>query len=100
MAYRSVHPDGRWVVFMSVRSGRWAIWKVPIEGGTAVQLTTHLSQVPSISPDGKLIAYFYIDTQANDQKKLSIIPFDGGEPVKTIDLPRTAVASGFAWTLD
>jgi Tol biopolymer transport system component len=95
-------PDGRWVVFMSVRSGKWTIWKVPIEGGPPVQLTTHLSQFPSISPDGKLISYFFIDAQANDQTKLAIIPFEGGEPVKTMDLPRTAVPSGygFAWTPD
>jgi Tol biopolymer transport system component len=66
-----------------------------------VQLTEHLSQVPSISPDGKLIAYFYIDPQANDQSKLSIIPFEGGEPVKTIDLPRTAIPwIGFVWMPD
>jgi len=90
-------PDGRWVVFMSVRSGKWTIWKVPIEGGPPVQLTTHLSQFPSISPDGKLIAYFYVDAQANDQSKLSIIPFEGGEPVTTINLSRTAAGSGFGF---
>src|SRR6266705_190949 len=95
-------PDGRWVVFMSVRSGKWTIWKVPIDGGPPVQVTDHLSLFPSISPDGKLISYAYIDVQANDQGKLSIIPFDGGEPVKTIDLPRTAVPTGygFAWMPD
>src|SRR6266571_2391697 len=57
-------PDGRWVVFMSVRSGKWTIWKVPIDGGPAVQVTDHLSLFPSISPDGKLISYAYIDVQA------------------------------------
>jgi hypothetical protein len=88
--------------FMSVRSGKWTIWKVGIEGGPPVQVTDHLSQFPSISPDGKLLAYFYIDAQANDQAKLSIIPFDGGEPVKTIDLPRSAGNpwAGFVWTTD
>jgi serine/threonine protein kinase/Tol biopolymer transport system component len=94
-------PDGRFVVFMSVRSGKWTIWKVGIEGGPPVQLTAHLSQNPSISPDGKLIAYFYVDAQANDQIKLSIIPFEGGEPIKTIDLSRTSNPfSGFAWMPD
>jgi len=94
-------PDGHWVVFMSVRSGRWTIWKVPIEGGPPTQLTDHLSQAPSISPDGKLIAYFYVDAQTNDQKKLSIIPFEGGEPIKTIALPRVTVPSTqVAWMLD
>ena len=98
--YPVCSPDGRWVVFNSFRSGKQTIWKVSIEGGTPVQLTTHLSQYPSISPDGKLISYFYVDAQANDQAKLSIIPFEGGEPVKAIDLPRTAVGPWFVWMPD
>ena len=93
-------PDGSSVVFMSGRSGKLAIWKVGIDGGPPLQLTDRVSQLPSISPDGKLIAYFYNDEQANNQPKLSIIPFEGGAPVKTIDLSRTAQPIGFAWMPD
>ena len=93
-------PDGRAVVFMSVRSGNLAIWKVGIDGGPPVRLTDRVSQLPSISPDGKLIAYFYNDEQANNQPKLSVIPFEGGAPVKTIDLSRTVQPIGFAWMPD
>ena len=93
-------PDGRFVVFMSGRSGKLAIWKVGIDGGTPVQLTHRVSQLPSISPDGKLIAYFYTDEQANNQPKLSMIPFEGGEPVKTIELPRSTQPIAFAWMPD
>ena len=93
-------PDGGFVVFMSGRSGKLAIWKVGIDGGQPVQLTDRVSQFPSISPDGKLIAYYYNDEQANNQPKLSIIPFEGGAPVKTIDLSRTVQPIGFAWMPD
>lgn len=93
-------PDGSSVVFMSVRSGKLAIWKVAINGGPPVQLTDRVSQLPSISPDGKLIAYFYNDEQENNQPKLSIIPFEGGAPVKTINLSRTVQPVGFAWMPD
>jgi Serine/threonine protein kinase len=94
-------PDGHWVVFTSVRSGKWALWKVPIDGGPPTQLTNHPSRSPSISPDGKLIAYFYADAQANNQKKVSIIPFEGGEPIKTIALPFVTVRfTLFAWMPD
>lgn len=93
-------PDGRFVVFMSGRSGKLAIWKVGIDGGPPVQLTDRISQLPTISPDGRLIAYFYLDEQTNNQPRLSIIPFEGGEVVKTIDLPRTVQPIAFAWMPD
>ena len=93
-------PDGRSVVFMSGRSGMWAIWKVGIDGGTPVQLTQRPSELPIISPDGKLIAYFYTDEKANNQPKLSIIPFEGGAPVKTVELARTVQPVAFAWMPD
>jgi eukaryotic-like serine/threonine-protein kinase len=92
--------DGHSVVFMSERSGKSSIWKVGIEGGTAVQVTDRVSQLPTISPDGKLIAYFYTDDRANNQPRLSLIPFAGGEPVKTIDLPRSVQPIAFAWMPD
>jgi serine/threonine protein kinase len=92
--------DGRFVIFTSDRSGISTLWKVSIEGGVPVQLTNHLSQLPSISTDGKLIAYFYTDERANNQPKLSIIPFEGGEPLKTIDLPRSVQPIAFAWMPD
>jgi len=93
-------PDGQFVIFMSMRSGASAIWKVGIDGGNPVQLTNHPSQFPLISPDGKLIAYFYLDEQANNQPTLAMIHSEGGEPVKTIDLPRTVQPIAFAWMPD
>ena len=85
---------------MSGRTGTWAIWKVGIDGGAPVQLTNHTSELPTISPDGKLIAYYYIDEQANSQPMLSIIPFEGGTPVKSINLPRSVQPIAFAWMPD
>jgi Tol biopolymer transport system component len=92
--------DGRWVIFMSERSGISTLWKVGIDGGSPGQLTSHSSQYPAISPDGQLIAYFYMDEQANNQPRLSVIPFEGGEAVKTIDLPRSVQPIAFAWMPD
>lgn len=93
-------PDSRFVIFMSARSGTSAIWKVGIDGGAPVQLTNHPSQIPLISPDGKLVSYFYTDEQANNQPRLALIPSEGGQPVKTIDLPRTVQPIAFAWMPD
>jgi serine/threonine protein kinase/Tol biopolymer transport system component len=99
-AYPICSSDSRFVVFMSARSGTSAIWKVEIDGGAPVQLTKHPSQFPLVSPDGKLISYFYTDEQANNQPKLALIPYEGGEPVKTIELPRTVQPVAFAWMPD
>jgi len=92
--------DSRSVIFMSARSGTSTIWRVGIDGGAPVQLTSHPSQFPAASPDGKLISYFYSDEQANNQPKLALIPNDGGEPAKTIDLPHTVQPIWFAWLPD
>ena len=93
-------PDGRSVIFTSERSGASNIWKIGIDGGEPVQLTDRASQLPAISPDGKLIAYYFTDEQANNQPKLSMIPFDGGEPVQTIELPRSMQPLALAWAPD
>jgi len=92
--------DGLSVVFMSQRSGVWSIWKVAIDGGAPAQLTNRTSQFPSISPDGKQIAYYYTDVQEKNQPKLAVISFEGGEPVKTIDLPSSVQPITFAWMPD
>lgn len=31
--------DGKWVYFGSNRSGQWQVWRVPVQGGTAEQVT-------------------------------------------------------------
>jgi len=99
-SYPTSSPDGRWVLFMSQRAAKVNSWKVSIDGGSPVEITDRSSQIPIISPDGKSIAYFHTDEQTNNQPKLSIMPFEGGEPVKTIDLPRTVQPLAFAWTPD
>ncbi len=93
-------PDGRFVVFMSGRSGTPGIWKVGIDGGVPVQVTKDPGELPTISPDGALIAYYYSDERSNNQPKLSIIPFEGGERVKTVDLPRSVQPIWFTWMPD
>ena len=80
-------PDGRWVIFTSQRTGKQAIWKVSIDGGAPVQLSDRPA-LPSlaVSPDGKLIAYFYPDEKEGGRPSLALMPFDGGGPLKTFEL--------------
>ena len=63
-------PEGKWIVFTSRGSDRWStLWKVPVEGGDALELSANLVRSPVVSPDGKLIACFYVDQQ--ETRKLS-----------------------------
>jgi Tol biopolymer transport system component len=86
----SCSQDSKWVIFDSPRSGKWTLWKVPIDGGDPIRLTDYRSRRPAISPDGKRIACLYYPDPANvGKEKIALIPFEGGQPLKTIDFNRT-----------
>lgn len=91
-------PDGKWVVYASFGSGP-SLWKVPIDGGNPVRLTDKASYFPALAPDGELIAHYYTDEQANPQRGIAVIPFEGGEPIKRFDIP-TITHPGLRWTPD
>ncbi len=79
-------PDGKWVIYANGSSGVQTVWKVPIDGGNAVQLTDRFSGRPIISPDGKLIAIKYVNDPSSRKIVMALIPFEGGEPVKLLDI--------------
>ncbi len=77
-----VSPDGKCVVYWSVRDGM--LWKIPIDGGDPVQVTDKAAVTPVFSTDCKLIACNYWD-EASGRYKIAVIPFAGGPPVKIFD---------------
>lgn len=101
----AVTPDGKWIVFTSRGSDRWStLWKVPAEGGDALELNGNLVRSPVLSPDGKLIACFYVDAQENtqtEQPSIALIPTDGGHPQKTFRTSTTVNSlAGLQWVAD
>jgi Tol biopolymer transport system component/DNA-binding winged helix-turn-helix (wHTH) protein len=83
-------PDGQWIVYTSSLSGKPWLWKVPLRGGEPVQLTNYnaasfSSSWPAISPDGKLIAFRFVDQQKKSGG-VAVISFDGGPILKTYEL--------------
>ena len=52
-------PDGRWIAFLSTRSGSPQIWVIPASGGKARKVTSlkGISGPPVWSPDGQRIAF-------------------------------------------
>ena len=77
-------PDGKWVIYDTVApiENRYSLWKVSIDGGQPVRLADHAYRA-TVSPDGKHIAYFAVDTTY----KIVVIPFAGGAAEKIFDLP-------------
>jgi serine/threonine protein kinase len=69
-------PDGRWVIYNSASSGKPTLWRVSVDGGAPVQLTTNFSKLPVVSPDGKLIACYYWDETINSTFGIALIRAD------------------------
>jgi len=92
----SVSHDGQWVVYDSFMGG---IHKVSVNGGGLQQVVARGSlHYPQVSPDGKLLAYFFDDEQTQ-RPKMGIVKFDDGALVKIIDLPLSA-APGSSSSVD
>ncbi len=77
-SYFDISPDAKWVVYSSSRSGKLTLWKVSIEGGEPVKITDEYSLYPSISRDGKLIAFFGLDPQSQRYRP-AVLSIDGGK---------------------
>jgi TolB protein len=75
-------PDGRWVVYSTIAENS-SIWRIPAGGGKPVQLTEKSAGVPTVSPDGKLVACLYEDDNA--PVRIALVPLEGGRPLKTLD---------------
>lgn len=95
-AFAAASANADWVIYTSRAEGKFRIWKVPLKGGAAVQLTDVDSTSPVISRDGKSIAYFI--REKGKPLRLGIISIDGGPPLKTFELPATTNSeAGIAW---
>ncbi len=86
-------PDGKWVVFRSMRDGG-GVYLVSASGGEARRLNSGFN--PRFSPDGRRIAYSQIEHSGN--AGVYVAPFEGGEPAK-VSGPLLD-ASGPVWSPD
>jgi dipeptidyl aminopeptidase/acylaminoacyl peptidase len=49
--------DGKWIYFASTRTNRYQVWKVPAEGGAAIQVTKQGGHAALESADGETVYY-------------------------------------------
>ena len=71
--------DGRWIYFDSARTGEQQVWKMPADGGEAIQLTWDGGEAPLESPDGKFLYYTTRNTT------LWRVPQGGGQATKVLE---------------
>lgn len=79
-AVPSVSHDGKWIYFASGRTGRWEVWRMPADGGQAMQMTQQGGVVPFESSDGKEV-YYQKDFGTSDVWK---VPVAGGEETRVL----------------
>ena len=79
-----VSPDGKWVIFQNITD--LGLWKISTDGGTPAQVTNKLAAQAAFSPDGKLVACRYRESDLSPFK-LGLIDFVTGQIVKSIDIP-------------
>jgi serine/threonine protein kinase/Tol biopolymer transport system component len=98
-----ISPDGKWVVYSRLMPTRPTLWKVSIDGGEPVEVTHRAATSPMISPDGEFIAFLYTDSPdpLTPPNRIAIMPFDGGEAIKTFEFqPATTVVTVAQWSND
>jgi Tol biopolymer transport system component len=82
--------DSKWVLYYRVDDR--STWQVPIQGGppTRVNMPNRAGGTPQVSPDGKLLAYIAEPAAMSSPMVLGVVPFGGGSPVYTFDMPTGA----------
>lgn len=87
-----MHPDlkGEQVVFVAEGD----IWRVPVDGGDAIRLTSHQGNEssPKISPDGKWVAYA---ASYEGPTEVYVMPISGGIPKRLTFEPASSIPT--AW---
>jgi serine/threonine protein kinase/Tol biopolymer transport system component len=83
--YPRVSPDGRYIIFLSDRTGSIHIWRVDIDGANPKQLTNgpleYWGLRPDFSPDGKWIVY----ERGGTGRGIWKVAIEGGDPVRLTD---------------
>ena len=92
-----ISPDGKWLAYDSNLNGNQDIYKMPIGGGEAEQLTNDPSDdfLPAWSPDGGEIAFYY---WKNGNRDLTLMMADGSRLQELTNDP--ASESYPAWSPD
>lgn len=80
----AVSPDGRYIVFVSTRSGRQHLWRIDADGKHPLELTHGVEdRRPSIRPDSQQVLFRSIVPGVGS--RVFQVAIDGGEPIRLTD---------------
>jgi DNA-binding winged helix-turn-helix (wHTH) protein/Tol biopolymer transport system component len=92
----SLSPDGKWVIYTTTRDDKPTLSRIPIDGGDPTQISDTTCSFSQVSPDGQ-----YIACMASALRRLLVIPFAGGGPVKSFPVIVSALQGvRMRWTPD
>jgi Tol biopolymer transport system component len=80
----SVTPDGQDVFHVSA-GGKPGILKTSVNGGGSTQVTARRTGTASISPDGRQLAFLFVDESGGRRARFAIMPAAGGDIAKVFD---------------
>lgn len=91
-SHPTLTPDGETIIF----SYETDLWRVPVDGGTATRMTAMegIETRPSISPDGKWIAF---SSNQYGNHDLYVMPLEGGEIRQLTWHQATDEVEGWSW---
>ena len=94
--YGTASRDGNTLVFVELDKD--GLWRQAGSGGASTQMTSEADEFPSLSPDGKLVAFRFED-EAQNKPRMGVRSADGGPVVKIFDFAARA-AREIEWLPD
>ena len=90
--------DGR-TVFYQQTEGVARLMRISSDGGTPVEMSSNVTTLPRVSPDGKQLIYLQTVGQGSNQKSQFVVQdVEGGAPLKV--LPASASVNDVVWSPD
>ena len=96
--YPQTTPDGQWIVYQRDEVEP-TLWRVPAAGGDVSVVSQTRAFRPAVSPDGRMIAYHYLDSDLN-RWGIGIVSFPGGSRLTRFDFPPTVTSRFVRWSPD
>jgi Tol biopolymer transport system component len=95
-------PDGRWIVYQKgFGNVATSFWKVSVDGGPSEQVSDLRIKTPSVSPDGRMIAGFFMDSSEQERPwRIGVISLESGLMLRKFDVPSTIFSHRIRWTPD